>query len=358
MLPLDMNTRKNVIQPRELSFFDLSDRLNELTQQRDPLQRLDQVVNWEMFLPAITQALPQVEAKGPGGRPPFCRLMLFKALILQRLYNLSDEQLQFQVLDRLSFQRFLSLRLADPVPDQNTFREFREQLTSAGAMGGLFAVFTQHLEQVGLLPKEGKIVDATFVEVPRQRNSRVENQQIKDGQPPAEWSEKKRAHKDVDARWTKKNEETFFGYKDHVKVNVATKFIESAVVTDAAVHDSQVIDELIQPADELCIADSAYSGKPVAAVLDGKGVDRLIVQKAGRNRPLTETDKADNHQISKVRARGEHPFAVLSGQAGRIFMRYIGLARNQAAIILLNLTYNLQRYEVVRRLDLHPVHNV
>lgn len=130
--------------------------------------------------------------------------------------------------------------------DQNTVREFREVLQKAQAFSALFDIFSSFLASQGLLPKEGVIVDASFVEVHRQRNTREEITLIKRDQTPAEWSAKKRVHKDVDARWTKKYTQTFYGYKDHIKVNIQTKLIEAAGVTSASVHDSQVVEGLVQ----------------------------------------------------------------------------------------------------------------
>lgn len=344
-----------MMRPAELSFFSLADRLAQISRQGDPLERLDAVIAWEIFQPVLDRVFPPGVAKGPGGRPAYGRLFLCKILVLQRLYQLSDEATQYQILDRLSFQRFLGLNLADAVPDQNTVREFRETLQQAGAFASLFAVFREHLCRQGLLPKEGVIVDASFVEVPRQRNSRAENAEVKAGQTPADWSAKKRAHKDVDARWTKKNTQTFYGYKDHIKVNRQTKLIETAVVTVASVHDSQAADELVQAGDVVMFGDSAYASAQITTEAGAKGVDTVVVQKAARGRALNPAEQAENQEISRTRARVEHAFAVMSGQAGRIFQRYVGLARNQAAIQLLNLCYNLKRYETILRLKLHPV---
>lgn len=332
--------------------FDYDDRLAELTRHEDPLARLDAVVDWGLFLPLVEAVRTPAEAKGPGGRPAWPGLVLLKMLVLQRLYQLSDEAAEYQVLDRLSFQRFVGLGLADKAPDQNTLRNFREALTARGVEKDLFAVFTAHLAEKGLLPKSGCIVDATFVEVPRQRNNRAENAAIKEGRLPEGWekSAKKLAHKDIDARWAKKNQHVFYGYKDHVKVNAASKLIESAVVTPASVHDSQAMDGLVVPGDEVVFADSAYGGAPLERQMDAKGVVRCAVEPARRGAPLTAQEEESNQRISRVRARIEHVFALMSGQAGRIFQRYIGRQRNAAAIVLMNWVYNLQRYEQIRRL--------
>jgi IS5 family transposase len=130
------------IRPVELSFFSRTERLDRISRQRDPLERLNAVIDWQIFQPELDRVFPAVAPKGPGGRPAYSRLFLGKILVLQRLYQLSDEATQFQILDRLSFQRFLGPNLADPVPDQNTVREFREALQKARAFASLFEVLS------------------------------------------------------------------------------------------------------------------------------------------------------------------------------------------------------------------------
>ena len=348
-----MNETKK-IELRVPGLFDYIDRLEVLTQHEDPLARLDAVVDWDLFLPIVDAVRTNADPRGPGGRPAWPSKLLFKFLILQRIYQLSDEAAEYQLLDRLSFQRFVGLTLADKAPDQNTLRLFREALTAAQAEQNLFDTFKQHLAAKGLFPKNGVMVDATFVEVPRQRNTRDENESIKNGQIPSEWEndQKKLAHKDLDARWTKKNEETYYGYKNHVKVNVESKLIESAVVTTASTHDSQALNKLVKSGDEAVFADSAYAGKAQSKSLEDKGVAGCVVQPKRRGRDLTEEDRETNKQVSQVRARVEHVFALMCGSAGRIFQRYIGIERNAGAITMLNLTYNLRRYEQIVRLGI------
>ena len=175
-----------------------------------------------------------------------------------------------------------------------------------------------------------------------------------EGRLPEGWdrSAKKRAHKDIDARWAKKDQQVSCGYKDHVKTDAASKLIESAAVTAASVHDSQAMDELVAPGDEVVFADSAYAGAPLGRQMDAKGVVRCAVEPARRGAPLTAQEKESNQRIARVRARVEHVFALMSGQAGRIFQRHIGHARNAASIVLMNWIYNLQRYEQICRLNI------
>ena len=348
---------RNTIMRQAPGLFDIDNRLAELTKKGDCLQRLDALVTWEMFLPVIDPVFGSANNTTAGGRPAYSSKMMLKLLIVQRLYNLSDAQAEFQASDRLSYQRFLGVTLADPIPDQNSIREFREALVKAGVFNKLFDIFNEQLRGQGLLPKNGSVVDATFVEVPRQRNSRDENRQIKEGSTPADWQDKpsKLAQKDVDARWAKKNEEVHYGYKNHIKINIESKLIETAVVTTASVHDSQAVEDLVKPGDKMVFVDSAYSGGPVGAQMEKLGVVRAVVTKAIRGGELTELQKQCNQAISKVRARVEHAFGAMTGDAGRIFQRHIGFARNESAVILLNLIYNLRRYEQIVRLKLMPV---
>jgi len=227
---------------KQRGFFDENDRLKELSQLGDPLEKLNKVIDWESFRYSLSTIFKK-EAKGPGGRPPYDYVLMFKVLILQRLYGISDAQAEYQIKDRLSFMRFLGLSLCDSIPDEKTIWLFRERLVQAKAIDTLFYRFTRKLEDKGLITREGSIVDASFVDVPRQRNSKDENDTIKKGEIPEEWKAEGKENmveqKDVDARWTKKNDETHYGYKNHVKADKDSKLIVKYEVTSAEVHDSQ-----------------------------------------------------------------------------------------------------------------------
>jgi len=136
---------------------------------------------------------------------------MFKILILQRYYNLSDDQVEYQINDRMSFMRFLNLTISDDIPDSKTVWNFREQIVKLDLVDAVFSLFIQELERLALIVNESKIIDASFIEVPKQRNNREENKQIKEGEIPDDFNEKpnKKAQKDIDARWTKKNNENF-----------------------------------------------------------------------------------------------------------------------------------------------------
>jgi IS5 family transposase len=175
------------------------------------------------------------EKKSAARRKAYGGVFMFKILILQRINNISDEKAEFLINDRHSFQRFLGLRLGSTVPDFSTVWLFREALTKAGVIKSLFVPFGAMLEKQGVITKAGSIVDASFVEVPRQRNTKQENEMIKTCKVPGDWAKqlRKLCQKDTDARWTKKNNETFYGYKNHGRADAESVIITDYTVTDA-----------------------------------------------------------------------------------------------------------------------------
>lgn len=163
---------------KQRGFFDENDRLKEISQLGDPLEKLNKVIDWESIRHSLKKIFKK-EAKGPGGRPPYDYVLMFKVLILQRLYGISDAQAEYQIKDRLSFMRFLGLSLCDAIPDEKTIWLFRERLVQVRAIDTLFYRFTRKLEDKSLITCEGSIVNASFVDVPRQRDSKDENDIIK-----------------------------------------------------------------------------------------------------------------------------------------------------------------------------------
>ncbi len=275
-------------------------------------------------------------------------MLMFKIMLLQEWYHIADDMTEYLINDRLSFQRFLGLSLGDKVPDAKTIWLYREMLKNSGKSKELFDMFAALMEQVGVITREGSIVDASFVDVPKQRNNRDENKKIKEGDGEELWqdNENKRCQKDIDARWTEKNGEKHFGYKDHVKVDSDSKMIVDFSVTDAAVHDSQAIVDLIDDKDNVLNADSAYTGKELHDKIREKNPDIIlnIHEKGYRNKPLSEEQKASNKEKSKVRARVEHVFGHMTNSMGGMTTRVIGIDRTTCVITLKNLAYNLSRW--------------
>jgi transposase, IS5 family len=331
---------------KDYGFFDQDIRLSKLSQLGDPLERLAQGIDFEFFRTFLEGHLSKL-AKGPGGRPAYDYVLMFKVLILQRFYNLSDDQVEFQINDRLSFMRFLDLTIADDVPDSKTVWKFKEQLIDLALIEPLFILFLTQLETLGLIVNEGKIIDASFVEVPKQRNSKSDNELIKKGEIPEKFTDKpnKLAQKDTDARWTKKGGVSFFGYKNHVKTDAKSKLITKYKVTDASVHDSQVLDNLLDSKDEGedIYADGAYTGEKQTACIAEKKMINQVCERAYRNTPLTEEQTKSNTEKSRTRSRVEHIFGFMEMSMNGMNLNQIGFKRIEAIVGLMNLTYNMFR---------------
>ena len=340
----------------QLTFFDVGKRLESLTAKGDPLESIGRLVPWESLRADIEAVVltPGDEKKSNAGRKPIDALVLFRMLVLAALYNLSDEEAEYQVRDRLSFTRFLKLGIEDGIPDATTLWLFREKLAKAGLVEKLFERFDQHLEAKGYIARGGQMVDASIVSVPTGRNSKDETAAIKDGKTPEAWDEKpaKNRQKDKDARWTKKHGKSFFGYKNHINADAKNKLIRRYAVTDASVHDGHKLDELLDKANTSAdvYADSAYRSQATEERLAAKGYRSRIHRSAARNRPLTEAEKASNTRKSRVRARVEHVFGAQENAPGGRLVRTIGLVRARAKIGLQNLAYNIRRLVSLERL--------
>jgi len=337
-------------------FFDAARRLAALSAKGDPLEAIATLVPWEDFRADIEAVVltPDLEKKSRAGRKPFDALLMFRMLILQSLYNLSDEQTEYQVRDRLSFTRFLGLELEDGIPDGTTLWVFREKLAQAGLVETLFERFDRRLNAQGYIARGGQMVDATIVPVPKQRNSRDENETVKRGETPSAWEEKpsKNRQKDKDARWTKKHGKSFFGYKNHVNADTAHKLIRDYEVTDAAVHDSRVLDELLDNGNTCkdVFADSAYRSAEIEQKLAARGFRSRICVRGTRGRPLSEAAQAANRTKSRIRSRIEHVFGAQQTAPGGRLVRTIGIVRARAKIGLANLVYNIRRLVTLERL--------
>ena len=340
----------------QMGFFDADKRLSMLSLKGDPLEAISKLMPWEMFRADIESVvLPAEESrKSKAGRKPIDALVLFRMLVLQSLYNLSDDQIEYQVRDRLSFTRFVGLGIEDGIPDGTTLWLFREKLAKAGLIDKLFERFGRHLEAKGYIARGGQMVDATIVAVPRQRNSRDENELVKAGTTPENWKKRpsKNRQKDKDARWTKKHGRSFFGYKNHVNADARHKLIRDYTVSDASEHDSQKLDELVNRGNTSrdVYADSAYRSAEIERKLRAKGFRSRIHKRGRRNRPLTEAEARANHRKSKVRARIEHVFGAQENAPGGRLVRTIGIVRAKIKIGLQNLVYNFRRLVVLERM--------
>lgn len=324
------------------SFFDLSDRYQLLEKLGDPLPKIDQVVTWEALRPKLKRIRRRTDRR-KGGRPPFDEVLMFKVVLLQQLYNLSDDQTEYQIRDRYSFCRFLRLDPEGRVPDAKTIWLYREQLRKKGLLEPLFTAVLGQIDAAGYVARKGQIVDAAMVEAPRPRNDREENQQIRRGETPSGWSENKRRQKDTQGRWARKAGQTYFGYKNHISVDAQHKVIRRYAVSDAALNDRRVLDELLDPenSSRALWADANYRSRDQEASLKARGYRSHIQRQGQARRPLTEREKAANHRRAKTRIRVEHVFAQQSWMGRTV--RTIGLDRATFKIGMMNLAYNVKR---------------
>jgi IS5 family transposase len=342
-------------------FFDIEDRLRELSAKGDDLERVKGLVDFEIFRAALKAAVPRAD-RLKGGRPPFDHVLMFKVLILQAMHSLSDERCEYLIKDRLSFMRFLGISLADAVPDANTIWTFREALRKAGAVDGLFLRFDEALRASGFLAMSGQIVDATIVAAPKQRNTQEEKIAIREGRIPDDWKEKpaKLAQKDRDARWTIKSTKAklreelapqvdlaipAFGYKNHIAVDRAHGLIRKWAATHAAAHDGARLEALLDrgnTASEVW-ADTTYRSAKNEAMLARRGFVSRIHRKKPKGKPMPDRTRIASAQKSKVRSAVEHVFAHQKGLLG-LMIRTIGLARAHVKIGLANLAYNMRRF--------------
>lgn len=346
-------------------FFDVDERLKELSAKGDALERLSAVVDFEQFRSDLERAVPRSD-RSKGGRPAFDHVLMFKTLVLQASHNLSDERAEYLIRDRLSFMRFLGLGLADTVPDANTIWTFREALTRARiarkpAVEVLFERFNAALSAAGYLAMSGQIVDASIVAAPKQRNTDGEKRDIKEGRIPPEWANKpaKLRQKDRDARWTVKYTKAkhdadgrkrvdlaipAFGYKNHIGIDRRHGLIRRWTVTDASRHDGALLPQLIDTDNTAgkVWADTAYRSKANERFLAGRLMRSQIHQKKPKGRPMPRRTARANARKSAVRSAVEHVFARQKGPMG-LFIRTIGIARAKTKIGLANLVYNMQR---------------
>ena len=349
----------------QAGFFDVEERLKELSAKGDALERLNTVVDFELFRADLERAVPRSDGS-KGGRPAFDHVLMFKVLVLQASHSLSDERTEYLIRDRLSFMRFLGLRLADTVLDANTIWTFREALTRARlsgkpAMEALFERFDAALSAAGFLAMSGQIIDASIVAAPKQRNTDGEKREIKEGRIPADWAQNpaKLRQKDRDARWTVKYTKAkpsedgtprvdlaipAFGYKNHVGIDRRHRLIRRWTVTDAARHDGALLPELIDrnnTASEVW-ADTAYRSQANETFLASRLLRSQIHRKKPTGRPMPHRTARANARKSAVRSAVEHVFARQKGPMG-LFIRTIGLARARTKIGLANLVYNMKR---------------
>jgi len=344
---------------KQVKLFGVETQIGRLTRLGDPLKKINELVDWEMFREQIEGAIRKDMSK--GGRPPYDAIMMYKITMLQQWYGLSDAGVEFQIVDRYSFMRFLGLDAGDRIPDGNTIWDFKEALKAKGVDRELFDLFNRMLEEKGIITHKGTIIDATFVTVPKRHTTKRDNEHLKNGEAledlPAKCMERLEKEEikavedvmsqmDMDARWAKKGDESFFGYKDHVKCDSESKIITDFSVTAASVHDSQEFVDLVDARDKDVKVDSGYAGEEFQEQLYEKfpGIQVHVCARAYRNKPLTDEDKRSNKEISRTRSRIEHIFGYMTRFMAGIICRVHGFDRVKRDITAKNMAYNIKRF--------------
>ena len=289
------------------------------------LDRLAGLVKWYRFEKLIGHLRDEA---GPG-RPGYPVLVLFKALLLQSLYGLSDRELEEALDDRLSFRRFVGLSLEEPVPDHTVLNRFRNRLAAEGLLEKLFAELDRQLEGAGVILKRGTMLDATLIEAVSARPT--------DARPST----------DPDARFAKRQGKggSSFGYKAHVGVDEGSGIIRAVITTPANVNDTTPADDLICGDEPVVWGDGAYHTHAREAALKARGVKPRLARRPNKHHPKLPPRLARYNQlIARRRAAVETTFATLKNRMGLRVIRYVGLAKATAQLLIAAMAFNLRRW--------------
>jgi IS5 family transposase len=296
------------------------------------LERIAGLLDWGR----IEVLVEQVRAGGTG-RPPYRALAMFRALLLQQWYGLSDPGLEEALSDRVSFRRFCGLSLEEATPDETTLCRFRLALSRKGLGEALFAEVSRQLDAAGYLIKTGTLIDASLVQAAVRRPP--------DGSTPR--GTESRSPHDPDANWTRagKRRQPFFGYKMHIGIDQASGLIRSRRLTPAKVYESEVADDLVLGDEGAVYADKAYEKHSRRKALKARGIKDRIQHRRSRGQPqLPRWQTIRNKLIGRIRSAVERTFSELKrGSYGFTRMRYRGLARCSTHLDLAIIAYNLRR---------------
>lgn len=285
------------------------------------LQGLSDAVDWRPFRDLLSDIYGSAR-----GRPAYPPLVLFKCLLVQQWYGLSDPGLEEALEDRLSFRRFAGLSLEDPVPDHSTLSRFRKRLAERSLGEVLFDELARQFEARGLIVKQGTLIDATLVKA--------------DARPPRKGET---ASSDRDAKWGVKRSGPLFGYKAHVSLDQGSGLIRRAILTTANVSDRTPAADLIMGDEAVVYGDKGYCGWWLRDRLAEAGVGDGIMRSNYRRRPLSDEDRQRNREIAKIRGPVERAFAVMKRWYGYNRVRYRSLQRNALQLHLMCMAINLRR---------------
>ena len=292
--------------------FALEQKYNYILKRHSNLEEINNIIDWNAFLPLF----PKKETN--LGRPEYDQILMIKILFLQGCYGISDEELEFQINDRISFQHFLGL--PNKIPDYSTIWRFREELTEGKIIDDIWAELDRQTESKNINVKKGVIQDATFIQAdPGKKNS---------GNFCRGRSAK--TSRSRDGTWTKKGKRSFFGFKAHHKVQIDSKIITEVAVTTAKIYDGNI--DLAND-DEIMYRDRGYSGSKTRAKGDA-------TMKRGK---LDAFEKLRNKRISKIRVRGEHPYATMRKSFKSGFTKLTTISRVFVQEIFVCIAYNAHR---------------
>lgn len=293
--------------------------------RNDRLDRIEGLFKWYRFEKLLKPLRSDIGRKG------YPALSMFKALLLQQWYGLSDPGLEEALLDRLSFRRFCGFSLEDATPDETTFVRFRAVLAERRVAEKLFGEVGRQLEQRGLVLKTGTLIDASLIE------AQVSRPAGRSGE---------RSVLDPDADWTRRGGTSHFGYKVHLGVDQGTGIVRGAVMTSAKVNDTVPADALVQGDEQAVYADKAYESKVRRRSLKEAGIKDRIMHRSHKNQAaLPHWQKVRNKLIGPVRCAVERSFGLLKRSYGYRRVRYRGLAKNTSHLFLLCIAMNLRRAE-------------
>ena len=326
------------------------DYVADLKRKKRPtfLDDIQKIIDWHPLEKFLRRKLRR--NKDAVGNPAYPALTMFKILLLQRWYNLSDEALESALYDRISFARFAGLSLEDDVPDATTICRFRSSLAERDLLTKLLGLLNRQLEAKNILVREGAIVDATVV-VSSRRPNKVIDIMPEDREEDADDESSVKAvitySDDAEAAWLRKGNRAFYGYKVHAATESRDGFILGGHVTPANRSDTGEFERLVLeadvPAKGYVFADKGYASKANRETLIGLRLKDGIMHKAARNRALTDMERLDNRLVSKVRATVERSFGTLKRLYGFARSRYVGLAKVEMEFYLNAMAFNLKK---------------
>jgi IS5 family transposase len=289
------------------------------------LKKIDGQIDWRPFQKVLEPLYHPTQ-----GRPSHPPVMMFKALLLQQWYGLSDPGLEEAICDRLSFQGFLGLSFTDPVPDETRICRFRNRLAQAGVGESLFALLEEQLQAKELIVRRGSLIDATLIKAQPHPPRR--------GEPSP----------DPDADWTRRGKDGHFGYKVHLTVDQGSGLIRHLALTAASVAESHQFEAMVRGDEAAVFADGAYAKDARKKALRSRGVFCGIINRPWRYRPITAKQKRRNKFYSRVRRAVERVFGTLKRHYGMERCRYVGGVRNRCHFWLKGICYNLKKMLVLQ----------